>query len=280
MVEGKMKLTTLIDNYASENSALFNEHGLSFYVEADGKRILFDTGKTHHAIENAKQLNIDLNHLDYVILSHNHYDHGGGMTKLIEETEPSFNLVVGDSFFLRKYSMEDEEYKYIGNNFDEKDMHSKNISMKFLKEDMYAISERILLFSNFNNKVDFEKPAEKLYIQHNQKYEKDLFMDEITMAIRLEQGLLVISGCAHPGIVNILETISERTGQPIYGVIGGTHLMSASDDRIKKTIAYFKEKDISLLGLSHCTGEKAMNMLKEAFKEKFIFNNTGNVIKL
>lgn len=275
-----MRLTTLIDNNASKNSLLFNEHGLSFYIEMDGKKILFDTGQSSHAIENAEQLNIDLDHLDYVILSHNHYDHGGGMKKLMEETSSSFNLIIGHSFFLKKYGQAEGKYKYLGNVFDEDDLHLKNISMKFLKEDMYSISEHVLLFSNFNNKVDFEDPSEKFYIQHNQRYEEDQFMDEIVMAIKLDQGLLVISGCAHTGIVNILETISKRTKMPVYGVVGGTHLISASEDRINKTIDYFKEKDVSLLGLSHCTGDRAMNMLKEAFKEKFVFNNTGNIIEL
>lgn len=92
-------------------------------------------------------------------------------------------------------------------------------------------------------------------------------------------GLFVIVGCSHVGIVNILETIIERTGLPIHGIIGGTHLIEADEQRLNKTIDFLKEKDIKIIGVSHCTGQKAAEEIKRQFGERFLYNNTGNIIE-
>ena len=272
-----LKITTLIENNSDENNILLSEHGLSLYIEIDEMKILFDTGQSGDFIKNAEKLKIDLNNLDYVILSHGHYDHTGGFTKLVENTKNPFKLIVGNRFFNKKYKLlESNEYKFNGNSFDEKFINMNNISTKYINQDSFNITEDVILFSNFERNTDFEVLNKKFYIKQNDEYIPDDFSDEIVLAIKQQKGLVVILGCSHVGIINILKTIMKRTGMIIYGIVGGSHLIEADELRLSNTIKYFKENNISILRLSHCTGENAIRKLQYEFGNKFVYNNTAN----
>lgn len=276
-----LKITTLIENKPSTNSQLYYEHGLSLYIEAGKIKILFDTGQSGDFIKNAELLKVDLSKLDYVLLSHGHYDHSGGFRKFAGKFKETYKFVVGKNFFNSKYKLiEEGTYKYNGNSFDENFINKNNISIKYIEEYVYYISENIMVFSNFKSSNDFELLNQKFRIKYNDKYMLDKFLDEIALAVKVDKGLVVIVGCSHVGIVNILETIMKRTNIPIYGVVGGTHLVEADDLRLNKTIDFFKENDIKILRMSHCTGEEAVERIKLEFGERFKYNNTGNVIHL
>lgn len=276
-----LKITTLIENNSDENSLLINEHGLSLYIEIDEKKILFDTGQSGDFIKNAEKLKIDLNNLDYVILSHGHYDHSGGFRKLVENIKNSFKLIVGNGFFNKKYKLiESNKYKFNGNSFDEKFINMNNISIKYINQDSFNITKDVILFSNFERNTDFEVINKKFYIKQNDEYMPDDFSDEIVLAAKTEKGLVVILGCSHVGIINILKTIIKRTGMPIYGIVGGSHLIEANELRLNNTIEFLKESNISILRLSHCTGENAIREIRYEFGNKFVYNNTGHKIEI
>jgi Metal-dependent hydrolases of the beta-lactamase superfamily II len=276
-----LKITTLIENNSDENNILHSEHGLSLYIKINEKKILFDTGQSGDFIKNAEKLKINLDDLDFVILSHGHYDHSGGFVKLVENSNTSFELITGNGFFNKKYKLiEDEIYKFNGNSFDEKFLEQNNISIKNIDKDIFYIAEDVMVFSNFERTNDFEILNKKFYIKKNHEYVLDDFSDEIALGIKHEKGLVIVLGCSHAGLVNILETIAKRTGMPIYGVVGGSHLIEADTLRLNNTINYLKEKNIGIFRLSHCTGDKAVGRLENEFREKFIYNNTGNVIEV
>jgi len=276
-----LKITTLIEDTPSNNLNLYNEHGLSFYIEFGKVKILFDTGKSGDFIKNAEKLNIDLSNLNYVMLSHGHYDHSGGFEKFVNKVKTPYKLIVGKTFFNNKYkSTEEGVYKYIGNSFDEEYIQQNNIIIKYIEEDVFFIEEDIMIFSNFKRVNDFEVIGEKFKIKKGENYVLDDFSDEIVLAVKSHKGLIVIAGCSHVGIVNILESIIERTGLPIYGVIGGTHLIDADEERTDNTINFLREKNIQFLGISHCTGEKAVEEIKKQFGKRYLYNNTGNIIEI
>lgn len=277
----ELKITTLIENNPDEKGELLFEHGLSLFIEADGKKILFDTGQSGNFMENARALNKNLNELDYVLISHGHYDHSGGVKKLVSEIckQPSF--VVGEEFFKPKYkTVNGTEYKYNGNCFDEKFILDNQIPLRKIKKDMVYLTDHILVFHHYIRHTDYEKRNSKFFIKENTAYIPDDFDDEISLGIITKKGLVVIVGCSHIGIINILKTISEKVHIPIYAVVGGTHLIEADENRMQKTIDAFKEMKIQLIAVSHCTGEEGIRRIGEELKENVLYNNTGNVIEI
>lgn len=276
-----LKITTLIENSQGDNKELISEHGLALFIEVDDVKILFDTGKSGDFIKNAESLNVDLSKLDYVILSHGHYDHSGGFTRLVEKIGSSFKLIVGEKFFNAKYKLlEKDRYKYNGNSFEQEFISLNNISIRYINGDVFNINDDIIIFSNFERNNSFEKLNETFFVREGNEYKLDTFSDEIVLAIKLKSHLFVVLGCSHAGVVNILEAIIKRTNMPIYGIVGGTHLVESDELRLNSTIDFFKEKKINILGMSHCTGESATRELKEQFKNSFVYNNTGNIIKI
>lgn len=286
-----MKITTLIENTEDENKNLKYEHGLSMFIQMDNCNILFDTGKSGDFIENCGKLDVDIKTTDVLVLSHAHYDHCGGVKRLLETYDIKPKLIISEHFFEKsnKYHYSDGKlksdfsnglgYKYIGINFDEQYIKSKNVPINFVKDDLLKINDNAFVVSNFNRYYSFEKINEDMKIKINDKYETDNFEDEIALCLKTEKGLIVILGCAHPGFLNMINTISEKTGEKVIGIIGGTHLIEADDERIEKSIKYLNALDISILGLSHCTGERAVKMLNEECKGSFI-NRTGTVLDL
>lgn len=277
----RFKITTLIENNPGDDPLLYSEHGLSFHIQMDGINILFDTGQSGNFIENAEKLNVDLNKLDYVIISHGHYDHSGGFKRLAESSGASFKLILGEGFFNSKYKLVPEgDYKYIGNAFDEAYVNSRRIPITYVGENIFEISENAIIFSNFQRQNDFEIPNKKFFVKKNDRYEADKFSDEIALAIKLKEGLFVVLGCSHVGVVNILETIMQKTNMPIFGIVGGTHLIEADESRLRETAGFFKRKNIRLIGMSHCTGEEAVKEFQKEFHDSFFYNKTGSVFAI
>ncbi|MDK2966106.1 MBL fold metallo-hydrolase [Lacrimispora sp.] len=277
----ELKITTLIENNPDDKGQLLYEHGLSLYIETDRKNILFDTGESGDFIKNAKSLHKNLDKLDYCIISHGHYDHSGGVEKFISEVDKVPQFIVGEEFFKPKYKTADAPgYKFNGNSFDEEFIAKKQISLRKVKEDMIYLTDHIIVFHHFSRYTDYEVRNSRFFIKENDEFTPDNFDDEISMGIITEKGLVVIVGCSHVGIVNILKTISKRVNIPIHAVIGGTHLIEADEFRMKKTMAAFKDMKIQLIAVSHCTGKEGIRLISEELKEQFLYNNTGKVIEI
>ncbi|MGB8453675.1 MAG: MBL fold metallo-hydrolase [Anaerocolumna sp.] len=275
----EFRITTLIENNRDDQNELYYEHGLSLLIEADGKHILFDTGQSGDFIKNAELMEHNLENLDYVIISHGHYDHSGGFEKLVKKLNKVPPLIVGEEFFKPKYKkISGHEYRFNGNSFDEKFIIQNGIILNKVNEDIRYLTNHIIVFHHFQKRNDFEKQNSKFLIKENSSYVTDGFDDEIAIGIVTKKGLAVVVGCSHVGLINILNSITERINIPIYAVIGGTHLIEAEKIRIQETINSLKNMKIQLIAVSHCTGDEGISDICKEFKEKFIYNNTGNVI--
>lgn len=273
-----MTIYTLIENIEDDNKNLNFEHGFSVYITTENGNILFDTGESGNFIENASKIGVDLSKTDYLILSHAHYDHCGGVLKFYEKFSAS-KLLVSKYFFenSKKYRVNKSTKRYIGIDFDKETLDIKGVDISCLESDIKEVLPNIYLVGNFERKTDFEPLNEELKV--GEDLHTDDFKEEVCLVIDTSKGLFVIVGCSHPGIINILESIKKRFNKNIFGLIGGTHLKEADKDRILHTAELFNEYGIELLGVSHCTGDLAIEILKENCKN-FFLNNTGKIIKL
>lgn len=276
-----LKITTLIENMPDAEEKLNFEHGFSVWVEADGKKILFDTGQSGAFVKNADALGIKLSEADGVVLSHGHYDHTGGVPALLERIKRKTPFYVGKEFFSEKYKqLEDGSFKYNGNPFEQAVLQQDEglAELCFVEENMVRISENLILFKNFLRVSSFEERNPKFFVKTEKGYVPDDFVDEIALGILVESGLVLVVGCSHAGIVNILEHIKRVLKTPVVAVLGGTHLVEAGDERLQKTVEAFQTHGVKTVAVSHCTGENGMEVLKKAFPEGFVLNTTGTLL--
>ena len=247
----KTKLRVLVED-KNFNPALQAEHGLSIFVDNGNFKFIFDCGHTGLAWKNAVQLGIDLTKINFVAISHSHYDHAGGFPKLLNYVKPKI-LYTGVDFWEEKFSRTDNNFLYKGAGFTLKDLEHWNIEQKICR-DVLKLDEKNFLVGHFKRHTDFETISEKFVRGENKL--PDTFSDEICMVIRGSDGLNVIVGCSHVGIVNIVSTIAERFNEKIFRVIGGVHLLNADDERLDKTLTVLKNFGVKDFKLCHCSGEK------------------------
>ncbi len=254
-----MKIMTLMDNLPGAQKSLQAEHGLSFFVETEHVKILFDFGSGIHTLENAAKLNVKLSQIDYSAGSHGHYDHAGGYP-FFAEAGLTCPLVTGRGYFEEKYALSGRKAAFLGAGFDESFLAGKHIP-HIQCRDILPLAEGCWALGGFKRTREFEAVPERFVIRREEKWVPDLFEDEICLALEEKGGLTVILGCSHPGILNILDRVKEQFSLPIRAVVGGTHMAGADRRRIEKTIQAMKEMGIWLLGFNHCSGALLREML-------------------
>ena len=265
----KMRIVTLMENCGSEHKSLINEHGLSFYIEHGNKKYLFDCGAGDGSLKNARKLGIDLSCMDAVVLSHNHYDHAAGFRDFAECGNKCGGLYTGRHFFEKKYASSDGiKYCDLSSGISEEFLKERGIRHTACAEQM-ELSEGVYLVSDFKRSHAFENIPSRFVRETAEGMLQDNFSDEIAMAVETEKGLVVLVGCSHPGILNMLTSIHDRLGKPIYALFGGTHLVEADEERIHSTLEEFKRMGIEVLGMNHCSGHHAecMALETEGIKE-------------
>lgn len=272
-----LKITSLVEN-TRMGEEFACEHGLSLLVEWRGKTFLIDTGASDLFLDNADLLEKDLSRVDYVILSHGHSDHSGGIRTLCHSTRKKFQLVLNPRFFNKKFKRDEEYLRYIGNDFNEEFLQIENVATIFPLTDTFKLVENVYILSHIPSSADFEDVPNEFVVLNAGGYGPDGFDDEQVIVFDLPQHLIVVTGCAHRGIVNICETVKRRLGKPIYAVIGGLHLKDSGNERIDQTAAYFNKEGIAVLAIGHCTGERGMLCLEAAGPKMFSLS-TGSVIE-
>lgn len=282
------KLTTLIENHRDKEEKYECEHGFSVLIENTDQRqpirLLMDTGQSGLFYDNAVKMGISLENLDGLFISHAHYDHAGGVKRLLEEV-PIQKIYVGKDFFQEKYyEKKDGTLKNIGIAFSRQDVESVGVEVCEMQGNMKKVFPGVTVYRKFESVVKYEVLNSHFLVKDcvkgEEKYKQDNFTDEIVLTLEVTDGIIVIAGCSHMGIINILKTIEKRSGKKIRGIVGGTHLVEADEERLKKTIVELKKKNLDFIAVSHCTGEENLEKIKEVFGEKFIFNCTGNIMKI
>ncbi len=273
------RVTTLVENSVSEHRSLTAEHGLSFYVEHGNASILFDTGQSDAFLNNAEILNIDLKKVQHVVLSHGHYDHTNGFPFLAPRLTSKTTLWTHSDFFVPKYATNGLSKIYLGPSFDARWVEEQPFAYNRVTEDTTEIAPGIFVVTDFESTHPLEVRNPRFVVETKDSFEIDDFHDEVAVVVKNDKGLVVLVGCSHPGIMNMLSTIKKRFDEPIFAVLGGTHLVEAQGMRLYKAVEYLTGGDFGKLGLSHCTGADAMNEL-ETVSERFYRNTTGTSLLL
>ena len=260
-----MKLTVLTENSAGAKFGA--EHGLSSLIEAGGEKILFDTGHSDLFLRNAELLNLDLEtEVNTVVLSHGHWDHGDGLQHLEGKT-----LITHPASFTVRYRKDD--HSYVGLKLPRKDITSRfNL---ITSEGPYFITPGVVFLGAIPRLNDFESQTTSFIDDQGQE---DYVPDDSGLAIIHNNQLVIISGCAHSGICNMIDYAMEITGiRKIRAVLGGFHLKKQST-QTKRTIKYLKDYRISTLFPSHCTELPALSAFYDAFKIRQL--KSGMILQL
>ena len=276
----KLRITTLSENTAGPGSFLA-EWGLSILVETDEVNVLLDTGRNISASYNADILGIDLSKIDRIVLSHGHFDHTGGLRQVLGKMRKEVEIIAHPDIWAAKYAhRQGRRDRYVGIPFQCQELESLgarfNLTTKSIK-----ITDNIMTTGEIPMATDFEKIDPDLFVKEDTGWQPDELLDDQALIVNTEQGLIVILGCAHRGIINTLYHAQQLTGlKQIHMVLGGSHLISASEERIGLTIAALRELGVQRLGLCHCTGLPATVLLAQEFGDSFFFNNAGTRINL
>jgi 7,8-dihydropterin-6-yl-methyl-4-(beta-D-ribofuranosyl)aminobenzene 5'-phosphate synthase len=273
------KITTLCENNIGHGSQnLIGEHGLSFYIVAENRRILFDTGQNLGLANNAGVLGIDLSRIDTVVLSHGHYDHSSGLKSLLD-CNTDFALCAHPDVFSPKVRAAGDGHKYIGIPVDRNALEQKGIKIQ-LDKDPVSLAPGITTTGEIPFTNDFEAVGSEFYLKNGDDFTADTLADDRALILDTKKGLVVVLGCSHRGVINTLNHVTQVAGRnTIHAILGGLHLGKASDEKLSKIVDHLHTFGLDKIGVGHCTGPKAFVALANAFGDKVFLNTVGNVME-
>jgi len=292
----RVEILVLMDNYADVlvpsvppvkryvaelSEQLIAEHGLSLLIKVfRGDRcrtILMDAGLTRVGVPyNAEKLGVNFREVDFFFLSHGHLDHYGALEDVLKKIGKPVTFVAHPDVFLPKYVILPNGNTRGPMILDPEKLKSLGAKLMITKSPV-QLAPGTTTTGEVERTTDFEKGFPVMYTIKDDKLVRDEILDDQSLVIRLrKEGLVVISGCAHAGIINTILHAQKITGtKKVYAVIGGFHLSGAPDTTINKTIEMFREIDPTYIIPMHCTGFKAISRISTELREKFVLSTVG-----
>lgn len=272
-----MKFQFLVEN-KTDNPGVLAEHGLSIYIEADGKKILFDAGATDLIIRNAEASGVDLTAVDLAVVSHGHYDHTGGFPAFCRINEKA-HIYIHKNAFRKSFGLVDGK--------PEEDISA----IRWTDEEMASLQDRLtytdgpvwitdnICITGTVPYAEGSMPTEQFYYYDSvgQMIVDDMSHEQC-LVIRQAEGLYIFSGCSHRGVISALNVgKSLFPGERVAALAAGMHLYSASEEDRKRVIDQVEAEQLDMVMPVHCTGIKAICELKMRLGDRCIVATAGDV---
>ena len=250
------KITCVVDNTVQRSSRLWGEHGLAFWIETDQGCVLFDTGQSGEVLShNLEALGLRLQDLKALALSHAHVDHTGGLRTVLSH---NFGLpVYANADLLRpRYSLSAGEYKSIGLSIPLEEL-TQQADLR-LSDSPIEVLPSLWTTGEVRERLELEGRSPNHFIHADGEWRPDPYRDDMSLVMDTQEGLVVICGCCHSGLLNTLAHVKRTFQRPIIAILGGTHLVTADETYLEHVYNVLRERyDPLYFYLNHCTGERA-----------------------
>jgi len=281
----KLNLTLLADDSKNPlKPELQAKHGLSIYIKTKVRSetitVLMDTGPSPEIIlHNADAMDVDLNKINVILLSHGHYDHLGGLIGVLKRVSDPVTVLAHPKTFDPKFAYR-HHVKYIGPTFSLSEIKATG-GILLLAKNPVKIGEGITSSGEVKRNTTFEQ-VEGLWKVNDELFMKDSMLDDQSLIINIrDRGLVIIAGCAHSGIINTIKQAQRITGiSRVHAVLGGFHLKNADAKRIVATTKELIKINPNIIGPCHCTGSKAIRRFTDAFKDRCKPLRVGEILEL
>jgi len=283
-----LTITVIAEDSVQYESPYLGQHGISILMQTRkdtcSKNVLMDVAQNPEALlENMDKMGIPPACIDAIVLTHCHYDHTQGISRVLQTIGKRDVPVIAHPELFRPHFIQDPELRHIGvMDGDGPAEIEASGGRLFLSRDCLQITPGLCTTGEVTRQTDFEEVGMSLFTLRDGRLEPDPVLDDITVIADVDgKGLVIVTGCSHAGIVNICHQAVALTGtKKIHGIIGGFHLIEASAQRIKKTVQELKKFDPAWIAAGHCTGFKAQAELYTTFKERFTPLQTGMVLNV
>ncbi len=277
-----VRITILCDNIIGIPLGI-GEHGFSACVEVNAEPVLLDTGRGVGILPNAMVFGKDLKTVKKICLSHGHFDHTEGLPQVLGLARGAeihgHPGIFQERISERKFG--DMVIKrFVGIPFRREYLEMLGANFR-LDAGFREIADGVFLTGEVPRKTPFEKGDKDLLVPSGKSFVQDPIWDDQSLVIRTKKGLVVVFGCAHSGMINILHHAREKTGEErLHAVLGGTHLGFLTQEQLEASIQELKVLAPDVVAVSHCTGMKAACRLMQEFGERFSFAHVGSVFQV
>lgn len=272
----RVTLTVLMENHSVRHD-LQSEHGLALCLQGGSWQVIFDTGQSGAMVDNAAKLGMDLGKTTELVLSHGHYDHTGGLPRFFD-TAGSVTTLAHPDVMLDRFSIKEPAKP--------KNVGIPEISRNRLKQNgLSEVTEATVLHDVLHltgpipRCTEYEDVGGPFFLDA-EGAQPDPIRDDLALWWVGSEGLVIVLGCAHAGIINTVRHCRRLSGiDRVHALIGGFHLVNADEHRLEKTIAALKDIGPQILASCHCTGRAAVEQLRSAFPQAFTECHAGSVFQ-